>query len=514
LIQNPQNQVPGTLEDGQRFVLSALDAMAAHIAILNTNGEIIAVNKAWRDFADSNGFKDTTYGVGTNYLAVCDASAALRSKDAPLVAQGIRDVAAKQMEDFELEYPCHSPTSKRWFVVRVSRFEWEDDVRLIVAHQNVSELRQAHIDLATSQERIKAILDNVNNGIITINLRGVIETSNQAAARIFRCQTDDLLGSHITEWLQITFNGRSTFKQLNGGGEHELTANRRDGETFPVQISMNELRLDDGTFYTCIIQDITFRKQMEAEMLEKETMAVALEKERELRELKNRFLSMMSHELRTPLASIRLSYDMLKQYAEMATEEEKEQYLDNIQTQVEHLLDMVTDVITLSKSETESLGFIPEDADLITYCRNVVEEFQLTYHKTHQIEFECDETTIIAPIDRRLMRRVLTNLLSNAIKYSLDGGRIWFYLDVDGTQAKIRVKDSGIGIPLEDQDRLFEPFHRAGNVDNVTGTGLGLAITKQAIEAHSGSISFSSEENRGTTFIITLPLSASDPHLN
>jgi len=230
--------------------------------------------------------------------------------------------------------------------------------------------------------------------------------------------------------------------------------------------------------------------------------------------LKNRFLSMMSHELRTPLASIRLSYDMLKQYAEMATEEEKEQYLDNIQTQVEHLLDMVTDVITLSKSETESLGFIPEDADLITYCRNVVEEFQLTYHKTHQIEFECDETTIIAPIDRRLMRRVLTNLLSNAIKYSLDGGRIWFYLDVDGTQAKIRVKDSGIGIPLEDQDRLFEPFHRAGNVDNVTGTGLGLAITKQAIEAHSGSISFSSEENRGTTFIITLPLSASDPHLN
>lgn len=513
MIPNPQNKVPRLLEDGQRFVLSALDAMAAHIAILNHEGLIIAVNKAWRDYAENNGFKDPAYGIGMNYLDVSD-KAAQRSKDATLVANGIREVIAQSVEDFELEYPCHSPTQKRWFVVRISRFEWEDDIRLIIAHQNVTELKQAHIDLAASRERITAILDNVNNGIITINPRGIIETSNQAAIRIFRCQLEDLLGSHITDWFHVTFTGRETFKQLNGDTGHEITAQRKDGEVFPVQISSNELRLDDGTVYTCIIQDITFRKKLETEMLEKEKMAVALEKERELRDLKNRFISMMSHELRTPLASIRLSYDMLKQYAAMATEEEKEQYLNNIQTQVEHLSDMVTDVITLSKSDSDSMSFEPNDADLITYCRNIIEEFQLTYHKTHRIEFECTETTIIAPIDRRLMRRVLTNLLSNAIKYSLDGGRIWFYLGVDDTKAEIRVKDSGIGIPEEDQDRLFEPFHRAGNVDNVTGTGLGLAITKQALEAHNGTITFNSEVNRGTTFIITLPLSDSDPHLN
>jgi signal transduction histidine kinase len=169
---------------------------------------------------------------------------------------------------------------------------------------------------------------------------------------------------------------------------------------------------------------------------------------------------------------------------------------------------MVKDVISLSRSEVEGLNFDPEEADLITYCRDVVEEFQFTYHRTHRVEFECEAQDIRAQIDRRILRRVFTNLLSNAIKYSPRGGTVLFRLTHIQAQdiVQIEVSDSGIGIPLEDLSRLFEPFHRAGNVDKLPGTGLGLAIVKQIVELHGGQISLESQVNVGTTFIITLPL--------
>lgn len=496
-----------TRTDAEQFVQSALDALSAHIAILNEDGAIIGVNHAWRRFAKDNGYGALHSGVGTNYLKVCDKASQQNSAEAPVVAMGIREIMAGQLDEFQMEYPCHSPVQRRWFVIRVSRFDWYGDVRLIVSHQNVTELKQVQIELSESQRRIQAILDHVNNGIMTIDPKGVIETANPAAARIFGYTIRELIGMHMSQLITEPFNGKVTFKRLNGEYGHEITGRRRDGEEFPMYFSLNEMKLDDGSLYTCIIQDITFRKRMEAEIIEKERMAVALEKERELRALKNRFLSMMSHELKTPLSSISLSYDMLKKYGEVSTEEEKTQALDNIRVQVDVLSEMVTDVITLSRADADTMTIALEDADLITYCRDIVEEFQFVHQKTHAIEFDCPDSVIRAPIDRKLLRRALSNLLTNAVKYSPHGSQIDFHLHREGSQAVIRVSDRGIGIPPEDQERLFEPFHRAGNVENVPGTGLGLAITKQSIELHGGSIEFYSSPGDGTTFVLRLPTS-------
>ena len=163
--------------------MSALNAMSAHIAILDKDGFILEVNMAWREFADQNGSTDPTYGVGTNYLDVCDTSAENGDEDSIKIAQGIRNVMALKIDEFYLEYPCHSPTEQRWYVVRVSRFDWYGHMRLIVAHQNVTELKQVQIKLAESSARIQAILDNVVDGIITVDECGSIETVNPAAAR-------------------------------------------------------------------------------------------------------------------------------------------------------------------------------------------------------------------------------------------------------------------------------------------------------------------------------------------
>lgn len=496
--------------EAEHFVQSALDALSAHIAILNDSGTIIGVNAAWRRFADENNFNDSTYGIGTNYLAVCDRAAERKSADAPQVAKGIREVITRRRDEYSLEYPCHSPTERRWFVVRVSRFDWYGETRVIVAHQNVSELKNAQLMLADSQRRLQAIFDHVSNGILTVDKSGQIESANPMAARIFGYDINDLLGLHIRDLLAET-NHLGDFRQLNGNIGHEIWGRRKDGSTFPMFFAMNEIQLDNSgpnhKLYTCIILDITERKRMEAELIEKERIAVALEKERELRDLKNRFLSMMSHELRTPLSSIQLSHDMLLQYGDRASAEEKAQYLDNIRLQVEHLSEMVRDVITLSRTETEALHFKPEETDLITYCRGIFEEFYLVHHKTHQLDFVCDQRRITARIDKKLLRRALTNLLSNAIKYSPQGGQVLFRLSKTDDKVIIRIQDSGIGIPEEDQARVFEPFHRAVNVDNLPGTGLGLAIAKQSIELHSGIIHFESCVGHGTTFIIELPLS-------
>lgn len=492
--------------EAERFIQSALDALSAHIAILNDNGEIIGVNLAWRKFANQNSFKNADSGIGLNYLAVCDHSAQLNSPDAPLVAQGIRDIISGHAEAFQLEYPCHSPTEKRWFVVRVSSFRWEHDLRVIVAHQNVSQLKNTQIELAESRKRIQAVLDNIANAVFTVAPNGYIETFNPAAVRIFGYDPDEFVGMPITQLMTEPFNSRGTFRLLNGEHGHELIGRRCDDSLFPMYFGLNRMKLDDGQLYTVIIQDMTELKRMEAEIREKEKISVALEKERELRDLKNRFLSMMSHELRTPLASIRLSHDMLKQYGDRATEEEKEQYLDNIEQQVEHLNEMVSDVMTLSKSERSEQGFNPERTDLITFCRDIVEAFQINHYQTHNVDFDCPDKIIMAEFDKKLMRRALTNLIGNAIKYSPEGGGVMFKLWRDRSVVHIEVIDSGIGIPPQDAEYLFDAFHRASNVGVLPGTGLGLAIAKQAVDMHDGEISFVTASGDGTTFTITLPL--------
>lgn len=231
-----------------------------------------------------------------------------------------------------------------------------------------------------------------------------------------------------------------------------------------------------------------------------------LRSERRQRAHKDRCLSMISHELRTPLASIQLSYDLLAQYSEQATEEERRRYLDNIRQQVANLNEIVSDVVELSKSTPEELDFSPARRDLLTLCRDVLESFELVHHRTHQFRFLSPQQEILAEFDEKLLRRALSNLVGNAVKYSPAGGDIRFGIQLAGQLARITVSDQGIGIPADDADYVFMAFHRAGNVGALPGSGLGLAIAKQAIDLHGGDIQVSSELNIGTTFQITLPL--------
>lgn len=231
----------------------------------------------------------------------------------------------------------------------------------------------------------------------------------------------------------------------------------------------------------------------------------ALAKEKELNELKSRFVSMTSHEFRTPLTAILSSAELLESYSATWHEEKKCHHLQRIQSQVKHMTSLLNDVLVMGKAEVGKLEYQPTPIDLFQWCRSLVEEIQLTT-KTHAIVFHSQGKVEIVQLDEKLLRHILTNLLSNAIKYSPTATEVNFDLMWEPNQIIFQVRDRGIGIPASDRENLFDSFHRATNVGNIAGTGLGLAIVKKAVETHQGKIWFETQVGMGTKFIVAIPV--------
>lgn len=243
---------------------------------------------------------------------------------------------------------------------------------------------------------------------------------------------------------------------------------------------------------------------------EAEILRVELEKERELRELKSRFVSMIVHDFRTPLTTIRLSLNMLRDFYEKMSPEKRAERIRAAIEQADHLNQMIDDALIIGKMDVPG-EFRPEVKDLVEVCQRIFEALRKGYIGTnHEFIFRSSSTPIWVMLDESLMQRALDNLFSNAVKYSPRGGNIRLELDVMEGNAQISLSDQGIGIPYEDQKRLFEAFRRAGNVGKIEGNGLGLAIVKQIIDLHQGTVTCHSEPSAGTTFIVALPQASTD----
>ncbi|WP_199336786.1 sensor histidine kinase [Oscillatoria sp. FACHB-1407] len=235
-------------------------------------------------------------------------------------------------------------------------------------------------------------------------------------------------------------------------------------------------------------------------------MQLALQEERELNELKSRFVSMVSHELRTPLTVIRTSLELLERYHDVVSESKKREYFQRSQMAVQNMTQLLEDVLTIGTAEAGRLEFNPIALDLKQFCYEIVEEMQMGVGSNYAIAFTIEGDCTEAEVDPKLLRSILTNLLSNAIKYSPLKSKVTFNLRCDEYNATFVIQDEGIGIPPDDQPRLFELFHRASNVSTIRGTGLGLAIVRECVLHHQGHITFTSQEGIGTTFTVTLPL--------
>ncbi|MEH2055622.1 MAG: ATP-binding protein [Nostoc sp.] len=232
----------------------------------------------------------------------------------------------------------------------------------------------------------------------------------------------------------------------------------------------------------------------------------ALAKEQELNELKSNFVAMVSHEFRTPMTTIRTAVDILEYNSDKLTNDRRIKYFERIQNAINQMLDLLDEILFLSKTEVAKLEYNPTLVNLENFCSELTDILQLNAGNHHSIIFTFQGESTEAKIDEDLLNCILTNLISNAIKYSPQNSTIWFDLICQDRLATFQVRDRGIGIPLKDQTHLFQTFYRASNVGVIQGTGLGLTIVKKCLELHGGHIQLQSEQGVGTTVIVTMPL--------
>ncbi|HEY9748778.1 MAG TPA: PAS domain S-box protein [Allocoleopsis sp.] len=252
-------------------------------------------------------------------------------------------------------------------------------------------------------------------------------------------------------------------------------------------------------------RDITERKRTEAEIQN------ALAQEKELNQLKSSFVSMVSHEFRNPLSAIVLSSELLERYSHKVNEEQKAKYFKRIHVATKRMTELLDEVLIIGKAEAGQLKCQPAPLVLEDFCQELVEELRLSVGQQYPLIFTSTGTATNACMDENLLRHILGNLISNAAKYSPADSNIYLDLSCDHDFVVFRIQDQGIGIPAEDQKRLFDSFYRATNVGTIPGTGLGLAIVKKCVDAHQGQITVTSQVDVGTTFIVTLPLYSSSP---
>ncbi len=231
----------------------------------------------------------------------------------------------------------------------------------------------------------------------------------------------------------------------------------------------------------------------------------ALEQQKELNDLKSLFITTASHEFRTPLTTIATSAGLLEMGFDRMTPEQRAKHLTKIQNSVKHIVQLLDDVLLLNEAESDVARFDPEPLDLVAFCRELVEELELSIQGGKHLTLKTGDHAHPVRLDKKMTRQIVNNLLTNALKYSRDDSQVNLDLLWYKDHVEIRVKDEGIGIPEGDQKHIFESFFRGSNTHSVIGTGLGLSIVKQAVERHGGSISFASKEGVGTTVVVALP---------
>ncbi|QIZ70119.1 PAS domain S-box protein [Oxynema aestuarii] len=385
--------------------------------------------------------------------------------------------------------------------------------------RDITERKQAEAALRSSEERFRQLAENIE-AVFWIGDRHGRELLyvSPAYEQIWGLTCEDLYRNPAARFEAVHPEERDRlWAALHPLDclDLEYRIVRPDGSIRWIRDRGFPIRDESGEIYRVagIAEDITERKHAE------EQLRQAIAKEREVMELKTRFISMVSHEFRTPLTTILSSADLLEFYIEESAVdrlEKKRQALNRIQNSAVNMTQLLEDVLFIGRSEANGISFQPQSLDLETFCQNLIEELHLVNTQDRKIQFFQNDRRLgpDSPpprLDSKLLRQILSNLLSNALKYSPPGGRVEFTVDYYDRQIAFTVKDSGIGIKSEDLPRLFELFHRCSNVGDIPGTGLGLAIVKRSVDLHGGEITVDTQVGVGTTFKVTLPLSALPP---
>ena len=404
------------------------------------------------------------------------------------------------------------------------------------------------------RDLLETLFSNATEGMVITDRTGKIRLANPSAGRMLGYSVEELMERGIEDLVPDNVRSRHEGHRLDydrqaqsrpmGVGK-DLYAKRKDGSLLPVEISLSPLDIRDTRFYIAFIIDITIRKEIEYAMIDKQKelervaaalistneelekkvsgrtkvlqeaireleksrayLSQALEKEKDLNDLKSRFISMASHEFRTPLTTILSSVSLISEYnqgGQADLTEKRTRHIQRIRSAVNNLNDILSDFLSISKLEEGKVVAEYRTFDLHELAREIIHDMQVNLKSGQELNYHHSGPAEVN-LDRKLMKNIMINLISNAIKFTPEKKIIHVKTNVDAYTAMLEVRDEGIGISEDDQKHLFERFYRGKNAFNIQGTGLGLHIVGNYVDLMKGHINLQSELEKGTTIKIS-----------
>ena len=398
---------------------------------------------------------------------------------------------------------------------------------------------------------LKLLFQSASEGIIVVNSRQVVVMANAAAEAMFGYKEGELNGRPLDILIPREYhkNHHHHFNKFLDNSEkrkmghgRDLHGVKKDGSLFPVEAGLNPFSIDGEEYVMSLVIDISVRKEAQRQIKElnseledkiklrtrelresvieleeeikrrrqaEKKIKDALQKEKELSELKTKFLSLVSHEFKTPLSGILTSATLAEKYTKTEQQEKREKHLVTIRNKVHYLNNILNDFLSIERLDSGRGQYKFSDFSLKKLINEVVYNANITLKDGQEIIYPKDIEDLQLHMDEKILELILSNLLGNAIKYSPENTLIKFSLETDGDFIKFEVEDQGRGIPVEDQKHIFERYFRAENALLEQGTGIGLNIAKTHLENLGGSISFKSDTNKGSTFQVRVPMNKS-----
>lgn len=511
ITESKKNEL--ALRSSESFVRAILDSLPAHISVLDRTGKIIAVNQAWRNFASSNcleGQIDST-DIGQNYVKVCENSAAFDEETKHVVEQ-MRAVLDGTSDGFSFEYPCHSPTEDRWFILQASAME----SGAVISHIDITDRKRAENELKNSEEFNRSVFENSPDCVKVLNLDGTLHSMNANGLCIM--EIDDFDDFENKTWADFWKDEEHEKAVLavetarNGATAHfEGFCETAKGKLKYWDVTIAPV-FDGAGKTTRLIstsRDITERREIETE---RERLLKNEQDARRDAEIANRlrdeFLATVSHELRAPLNSI-LGWGRLLQKGQL-DEITTEKAIGTIVRNAESQNRLIEDLLDVSRIISGKLRLEVMTIKPINIVESALETVRPAAEaKGIKIEIKGEKDVSHISGDPNRLQQVIWNLLSNAIKFTPPEGEVKLEIERQEEFVEIRVRDSGVGIKEEFLPYVFDRFRQAdaSSIRKFGGLGLGLAIVRHITEMHGGTVhAESAGENQGSTFIVRLPL--------
>ena len=491
---------------------ATVDALSASLVILNEEGAIIAVNRAWRKYSQANGAESACICEGVNYLAVCDTASGAHSESAAEMAAGIRSVLRGERDKFVLEYPCATPTETLWFSVSVTPFSSAGVTRAVVAHEDITERKrkeeELHIhrmELEDARHQMASMLEAIPDLLFEVDLEGRHHNVYSQRSNLLVVPLEQICGRTVTEVLppaaaQVFMAAlREAHEQGNShGGQYELQQGE-ENRWYEISVSRKLIEPGQPPRFIVLSRDITQRKQNEQELVQAKLAAEAANV------AKSRFLATMSHELRTPMNAILGMAQVLRM--PNISEAERLDYASTILGSGQALLILLNDILDLSKVEAgkvelESIALDP--AQVVAEAQGLFA--QSARAKGLRMESDCSGVRGGYVGDPYRLRQMLSNLVGNAIKFTERGSvRIEareLARDAQSAVLEFSVIDTGIGVSKDKQSRLFRPFSQADSstTRSYGGSGLGLSLVASMARLMGGEVGMESEAGAGARF--------------